>query len=210
MYKKYFLFSIILITILTANKAEAQSDSIKNHLMFVPHYLGFNGIRIDYERKISSNHWIQLSPELYFKEKSADSDYEEDSPFFETSSTLRKLVGVGVNAYHKIYLGISYRKPGAYISYGASAGYFEIEYANDYGSGTTSFNAFPKIGGDVIIGYDIGFNKNLIMIGFYTGLGFRYSFTDDDQIKKNFTRNMYDYAYSGNIFLIGIRIGTKF
>lgn len=213
MFQKYIGYCIVCVLLFYTKQVNAQYDSTRNHLMIVPHYLVFDGMRIDYELKIKNNHWIQLCPQFYFKENNSSSD-DNISPISitnnNTNTSLRRLFGVGLDAYHKIYLGISYRQPGAFISYGASANYFEIEYADEGNVSQTSTSSFSKIGGDVIIGYDLGFKKNLIIFGIYTGLGYRYSFTNNSQIKKNFTRSMYDYAYSGNIFLIGFRFGTKF
>jgi hypothetical protein len=197
-------FISVTIALITAN-AEAQNDSARNHLMIVPHYFAFNGIRIDYERHIKKNHWIQLSPQYYFGNVEQLVSYNSDYEF-------RNISGVGLDLYHKIYIAPEkYHRLSTYISYGVVVNYLTLKFINSGDSlKQTLSKSFPKVGGDLIIGFDVSIPHVPIIFGSYAGIGFRYSFTDNADVKGHFTKNYYDFAYSGNLFVFGFKLGVRF
>ena len=193
--KHVSIFLIIMLAIMPTVFIHAQSDSTKNHVMLVPQYLILNGVRIDYERKLTKTQWLQVCPMIYLGQKTKKSDnYDYDN-----------LVGIGGAVYHKLYSNSTGNGTGAYLSYGLMANYFLIEYPS-----TTKVNKtdFAKVGGDVIIGYDYAVSR--LLIGAWMGLGYRYTFTENKHIIKNFSDFAIDYAYSGNILNMGVKIGILF
>jgi len=203
---RQLLFTSIILALIT-NYAGAQRDSARNHLMIVPSYFSNNALRIDYEVNIGKRHWLQLSPQYYFGNTEFYTSYHSD---YE----LNNLSGYGLDIDHKIYVSPGRKfRPGTYFSYGIAFNYLTIQYTNTEGTQPIKQSqSFPKIGGDLMIGFDFAapFSKFPVIFGPYAGIGYRYSFTDDAGIKKHFTKSYYDFAYSGNLFIFGFKIGAWF
>lgn len=180
----------------------AQSDSIADEAVaFHPFYMASNGIRLDYDIHLAKNHWLIIGPQFYVAQRS-DKDFE---PRFS------ELFGLGGTVYHRIYLNKTSSCIGTYFSYGVSYNYFKLTYKEDNNTyAEESETRINRYGADIVIGYQAKLYDKLI-IDFYTGLGGRYSensFTGTTH--KSFNQDMFDYGFTGNVLVIGIRIGLVF
>lgn len=201
MIKQLAIITISLILFQSIN-AQEEETSFNEVLTFHPFHLVNSGIRIDYDRKIAGNHWIQICPQFYAAEQNESNDYRG----------YNELMGVGFSLYHRVYLGNKAPSLGTYFSYGATISHFNMKYDEPTSSRTnaTSETNINKFGGDIVVGYQLKAFERLI-IDVYAGLGSRYAdkkFTGPTQ--KEFNRYLYDYGYTGNVILGGVRIGFSF
>lgn len=199
MKKIILLLTFILIFINAFSQDEEKKETIYS---FVPQYLINRGIRVDIEKQLSGRHFLQICPQFYLSEKDEDS-------FLQDNNQYSFLIGGGLNVYDKIYAFEDYKKYGLYMSYGLSYNYFNIEYI-DYAAeaqiGATG--NIHKVGGDLILGYQF-FVKEIVSIDIYTGLGTRFSYMDADGADTDrFNSNYFGYNYTGNLLLLGLRIGV--
>lgn len=199
--KRTILIPIILLFAFI--KAFPQEEKThENIYSFVPQYLINRGIRVDIEKQLTQRHFLQICPQFYLSEKEEDNFVNSDNQF-------SYLIGGGLNIYDKIFVAESYKDYGLYFSYGLSYNYFYIEYLDDSGESELSAEAnISKLGGDLILGYQF-FIRDLVSIDIYTGLGTRISFMDaDGSDTDRFNTGYFGYNYTGNILLLGLRIGV--
>jgi hypothetical protein len=160
------------------------------------------GIRVDIEKQLSQKHFLQICPQFYLSEKQEDT-------FIDSQNQFSYLIGGGLNIYDKIFAAESYKDYGLYFSYGLSYSYFYIEYLDNSGASELSAKGnISKLGGDLILGYQF-FIRDLVSIDLYTGLGTRVSFMDADGADTDrFNTGFFGYNYTGNILLLGFRLGV--
>lgn len=170
-------------------------------ITFVPQYLIKNGIRIDYDIRLKSRHWLQVAPQFYLREHAPSSPGDHAYDF-------NKLAGTGLHLYHRYYPGGGPGKDGVYISYGLTWQYFHLLY--DEKILTNSIERYAHIhkwGGEVNIGL-IALLTDHLIFDIYAGLGTRHAFMRSDADKaRQFNGLFTDYGYSGNLINLGIRIG---
>lgn len=214
--KKIILITSILIS-LFIKPSTAQEDTTKLKgivYSFVPQYLINSGIRIDIEKQITPRSFIQICPQFYLGEKNNNNSsefYYDDTYYYDyyyDNDDYNKLVGGGLNIYHKVFANSNFLKKGIYFSYGLSYSYFEIDYYEKYLNSTINANAkIQKYGGDLLIGYQL-FLKNKLSIDVYTGLGVRNSNMETDSGNRDrFNSSYFGYNYTGNLMHLGFRIG---
>ena len=198
--KKYLLLPLLLFFILNGySQEEHKKETIYS---FMPQYLINRGIRVDVERQIGPRNYLMLCPQFYLSEK-------DDDNFAYEKNSFTYLIGGGLNVYHKIFAFENYKEYGLYLSYGISYNYFNIEYIDNSGDVDISAKGdIHKVGGDLILGYQF-FIKDVVSIDVFTGLGTRYSYmnaagADTDR----FNTSYFGYNYTGNILLLGLRIGV--
>lgn len=199
---KQLAISLALLISLQTAMAQDEEKTFGEVLSFHPFHLVNNGIRIDYDRRIGNNHWIQIGPQFYAAERTEDNDFRE----------YNELLGFGISIYHRIYVGDKKPSLGTYFSYGATINHFQLTYAEPTSSAINviSETQINKFGGDIIIGYQTKAFERLI-VDVYAGLGARYAdrnYTGATQ--KKFNKFMYDYGFTGNVLMGGIRIGFSF
>lgn len=202
---KLILYMLVLSAVTLCNQqASAQVDTINNEVIaFHPFHLIQNGIRVDYDRNICRNHWIQIGPQFYVAERSNDNYYGD----------FKNLMGVGISAFHRIYLGKTQQPLGVYFSYGLTYNYFNLQY-NDLPNNSITpkiaETTINKFGADIVIGYQTAVFDKLIL-DFYAGLGGRYSEkTYTGTQHRSFNEQMGDYGFTGNVIVLGIRLGFGF
>lgn len=190
--KKYFL--IVVALVLTTFQSNAQDEPLilkKTIISFVPQYLIIDGIRIDVERQLKGRHFLQICPQIYTNSATEYSNY------------YKEMIGGGLFVYHKYFPNTDFMNNGVYLSYGITYNYFHFSPNQDFPDvGVRNIN---KIGADFIIGIQV-FHKQIISIDFYTGAGIRNSFnnrTFNPDGSEDFPR----YDHSGNLFLLGFRLG---
>ena len=196
--------TVFIILIIAIIPAISQTDSSRNKVMsFVPQYLINNGIRVDYELRIHKNNWLQLCPQFYLTEKGSNSTSNSDN--------YNEVAGVGIFAYHKVYLNKRKLPFGAYFSYGATYNYFTIKFDETNNNVTTSENTqINKFGGDFLIGYQTIVSERIVL-DVYTGIGGRYSnYKYSGTTRPKYNDTYWDYGYTGNLMHLGFRIGIYF
>jgi hypothetical protein len=200
--KKRMIGLLFIIVSLSINHLSySQTDSLKSGVIaFHPFHLIQNGIRLDYDRNIGEKQWIQIGPQFYAVEYADDLNYHG----------FINLIGFGVSGYHRIYLSRKVKNFGTYISYGVSYNYFSLKYEYDSVNSSSiiaSNTNINKFGADVIIGYQMLVFDQLVL-DLYAGLGGRYSDRQYTGIKhESFSDSMIDYGYTGNVMILGIRLG---
>lgn len=203
-----FLTSFLFINFLIVD-SYGQEVSANKIYSFLPQYMFHRGIRIDIERKLKENRWIQICPQIYF----ANGEYEN------SGDTYNELFGAGLAVYSKRYINNNILtgendkidELGIYISYGLSYNYFYLNYLENYsyGSSTPYSTCIHKIGGDVLIGYQVLY-WDILSVDIYTGLGIRYSITKTEGMEDALFNNFYNgFGYTGNLMHLGLRIGIS-
>ena len=169
---------------------------------FMPQYLINRGIRIDVEKQLSGRHYLQLCPQFYLSERNEDN-------FVMDKNRYSYLIGGGINLYHKIFAFECFKEYGLYLSYGISYNYFSVEYTDDSEDvAVPAEGNIHKFGGDLILGYQFFF-RNVVSLDVFTGLGTRLSYMDAGGADTDrFNTGYYGYNYTGNILLLGLRIGV--
>lgn len=209
--KKIFFITIIIST-LFYSELKAQKDTTKLDgviYSFVPQYLINRGIRLDIEKQITPRSLIQICPQFYLGEQkdfNTNDIYYNDISYNEDD--FNKVIGGGINIYHKIFANSNFLDNGVYFSYGISYSYFEIDYFDEYLDNTiNATGTIQKVGGDLLIGYQFLF-KNKLSIDLYTGVGTRLSEMDTNaEDADRFNTNYFSYNYNGNLMHLGFRIG---
>ncbi|KAF5076535.1 hypothetical protein DSECCO2_160020 [anaerobic digester metagenome] len=200
--------SIVSIAMLLActstfgQQSDTAPDSLRASSMisFVPQYLINNGIRVDYDVRLSGNKWLQLAPQFYLREEGSDAITQNDEDYYN-------LIGTGLHVYYKNIPNIDFKRTNAYISYGVAWQLFRLEHNERVNDFVTPCNTtINKVGAEVTVGLLTTLGQN-IGIDFYAGLGFRHSFytTNANSISR-FKGGYLDYGYTGNIILLGVRL----
>jgi len=198
--KKYLLLSLLFLLFFNVYPQEEKNK--ETIYSFLPQYLINRGIRIDIEKQIGPRHYLQICPQFYLSEKDEDN-------FALDKNKFSYLIGGGLNIYHKIFTFEDFKKYGLYLSYGLSYNYFNIEYIDYSGEvGVSAVGNIHKVGGDLIIGYQFFF-REVVSLDVFTGLGTRYSYMDAGSADTDrFNTGYFGYNYTGNILLLGLRIGV--
>lgn len=172
-------------------------------ISFVPQYLLNNGLRFDYDVKITDRHWLQFSPMVFYRENKTENH--------ERHYDLNRLSGAGIHAYHRFYPHKGFGHSSFYISYGVAYQNYHILYdAWEERDLMEKYSRINKYGIDVIIGTYTHLQNNFIL-DFYAGLGFRHSaLSSNAENPETFKNSYFEYGYSGNIMLLGLRIGLPF
>jgi hypothetical protein len=198
---KNLLISSVFLFLTFSAKAQNDSLAFDEVLSFHPFHFVNNGIRIDYDRHLGKGHWLQIGPQFYVAERSVD-QYDDLREF-------KDLLGVGVSIYHRIYVGKEKPLKGTYFSYGFTYNHFNLKYDNTT-TKEEEETEINKFGGDIVIGYQTMFMDKLV-VDFYAGLGGRYAdlrYRGDTH--KKFNDFIYDYGFTGNVIIMGVRIGFGF
>ncbi len=198
------LFIVFLSAIILPSATFGQPEktgSGKVIVSFVPQFLINNGIRIDYDRQINENNWLQVAPQFYLRERSSSSDNEFTDRY-------NSLLGAGLHVYHRYYPGKGAGINGVYLSYGLTCQFFNLQYDEKIMTNSVErYSKITKTGAEINIGKMVKIS-NLFIVDFYTGLGFKYSFLKSDAKEPKRFDNFYtDYGYTGNILNLGVRIG---
>jgi len=195
---------IILSVIITGSLYAQEVSNYSRLISFSPQYLINNGIRLDYERKISSNKWLVVAPQLYLAEKksrSAEDNVGRDD--------FNLMAGAGLSLALKNY-ALKDDNFGAYIGYGLYYNYFYTEYFEDTDNEEEIKANIHKTGFDIILGYQLVV-YNIATLDIYTGFGARKSFIDNGEYSNDkFNGFPVGFNMTGNILLLGIKIGILY
>ena len=175
----------------------------RHMISFVPQYLLNNGLRVDYDIRISGQHWLQFSPMVFYRENKTVNN--------ERYYDLNRLSGAGIHAYHRFYPQKGFGHSNFYFSYGIAYQNYHILYdTTEERDRVERYSRINKYGADVIIGAYTHLQNNFIL-DFYAGLGLRHATLSSNAENPEEYKGMYfEYGYSGNIMLLGVRIGLPF
>ena len=200
--KRIFLLPLIFLAWLPVHGQDSELPRKETVYSFEPHYLINRGIRVDIGKPFGVRNMIQICPQFYLSER-------DDDNFWQDRNQYSYLIGGGMNVYNKLFAFSNYMDYGLYLSYGVGYQFFYLEYT-DY-SDESEFSAsgtIHKIGADLILGYQF-FIHEIVSVDIYTGLGTRYSLMDADGADTNrFNTAYFGYNYTGNLLLLGVRIGV--
>lgn len=171
----------------------AQPEEAGEIISFYPQYLFFHGIKAGWENHLKKNQWLIVSPEIY---------YDENTDQWDNS--YKTVYGGGITLHHKSYLDEQVNNT-PYFALQTGYNYFSIE---GYRYGDNEINpGIHQISG----GFTLGIQPRLfskIFLDLYLGAELTKSFAINNQNAEmeSFKQNMWDYAYTGPVFLIGLKI----
>jgi hypothetical protein len=131
------------------------------------------------------------------------------------------MIGGGLGISKKIFLSKKSTIEGMYLSFGGTYRYFNIdgnsftwvEFTGDDGMTYQDMEDIKydlninSLHANAIIGYQYSLIPNLY-IDVFMGFGIKYSIHSSPQnITVKYNRGYYDYGYTGNQFIGGIRLG---
>lgn len=213
-------FSIYAQNEETVSTEQSKVRPVNKFIYFVPQYLFIDGTRMEFEYRKNPSHAFLFSGTVYtgaLSESSLLGDSDD------------KWFGANAEVLHKIYLADALPQTYKYSNqiYLAHGPYYQhatvtykgygwkpstIDDLNvlQYQEGEQTLT-IDKIGYSAILGVQI-VTESRLTIDLYTGLGFRHSFTKKTAPDDNKTYNdtWLTPAYSGNILLLGIKIGVAF
>ena len=197
---------ILLLTLISI--AVSAQDSIpakKRIISFSPQYLINYGVRLDFERKISPNKYLVIAPQLYLAEQNNKTD-----DILTDIDDFNLLAGTGLAVSIKNF-ALKDGNFGAYLGYGLFYNYYYTEYFEDAEFEPEEVKAnIHKMGFDIILGYQLVL-YDVAIVDIYTGMAARKSFIDNgDYSDERFTSSPLGYNLTGNIFLLGIKIGIMY
>ncbi|GEM_PF-314424 len=216
--KKLFAFCFVISSAFSLD-CYAQTDvdvdyfpGYRQAICVVPQYAVISGIRIDYERKISSrNQWLVFSPQ-YYSNSNGYSGYHD-------------MTGTGLNVFYKQYLWQADRKNGhdhsrskLYFSAGPTFQYFSLlsieEVPEEFTENGITYIQFHseevptriyKLGLNVDFGYQVTLNR--FILDFYLGIGMRHALDENGEKMDDLNDDWLDYGYSGALMDGGVRLG---
>lgn len=169
-------------------------------ISFVPQYFFINGLRLDYDLGINSNHWLQMAPVFFFR------DSPSDGALATTRSSNQK--GAGLHVYHRYYPAEGFAAKNIYLAYGPMYHYNNLQYQDSPDTDHPErYASIHKTGFDILLGFNTLWSDNMT-IDLFVGMGLRHSFIHSDAVNPEKFNNSYiDFGYSGNVLLMGFRIG---
>ena len=219
--KKAILSSLIVLLAFSAfaqfdfmsgqQNNNTQQNITKVSLSLVPHYLAFYGLRADYDYQNGHKAYV-FAPQLFFISR-------ETHPISYRDADLYKLYGAGLQVNRKFIRSTSYNYTG-YLSVGLGYNFFYTKFKEFIPEATTLYDntvylySMQDITGMIHrleVNATVGLENNLpsgIMLEPYLGIGYRYSMPFYSADILNPFDRAFDYAYTGPIFIIGLKIGV--
>jgi hypothetical protein len=183
----------------------------------MPQYLIMNGLRFDFDFRISDvkDRWLIAGTHFYFKERSP----LDNSQFSYSDNNMTRLLGGALDLQLRNYIDAGKDPEGPYISFGGGLAFFDITYykyhwfeysengmqfydyrLGDFRRNISQFKVCAQIGYQVV--------TNDIVMDFFTGFGLKYSSFDKQRgDPRNLTYYYWSYGYSGTYMTLGLRLG---
>ena len=175
----------------------------------VPQYAITSGTRIDFDIRLpGKNQWLVVAPQLYLVTENSNLwDFEE-------------MTGVGIDLYHRIFIGQGKDPRGAYLAYGTMRQYRSVRddglTAYHYREDNATYIGLQekmmqtgiwKTGGNLIFGYQLLASRS-VYFDFYLGTGIRFSFDNRTSGLHSYYNEWWgDLGYSGTLMVGGFRFG---
>jgi hypothetical protein len=190
----YPFLTLLLFSNVSGMAQVREKESVRDAgflVMLTPQYLTIKQLRIEFDQKITGQHWLTLAPH-----------YVQNHQRYQTHS------GFGLVATYKFFLGDS----PSYLGGGGQFTYHTFEnYAKDavsqldmwlYQTKTTQY------GINAVAGYYARILPH-ILADFYAGVGYRFASTKStDGIKHSFGNSFFDYDKTGLLIVFGVRVGV--
>lgn len=169
-------------------------------ISFVPQYFLINGLRLDYDLAFNSNHWLQMAPVFFYRDSSSD------GALATTRNSNQR--GAGIHVYHRFFPAKGFPAAKVYLAYGPMYHFNKLQYEDRSETDRPErFTAIHKTGFDILLGFNTLWSDNMT-IDLFVGMGLRHSFIHSDAVNPEKFNNSYiDFGYSGNVLLMGFRIG---
>ena len=220
--KRISLIFLLLLSISVVNAQYLKKDTTfvkpSYKFSFTPHYLIYNGIRLDFEKEFKEKNWYVISPTFYL---GRNSDFDESK--ITDDNYYKNLYGAGLGFYYKHILGNSLIV-NAYFSAGARFNYFYIDYYNyqwittvEDGNEIINYELQEineqifRLDGNLTLGLETEFYQRLYM-DTYFGLALRYSYpyiSKDGITSEKFDDFMWRYGYTGAAIVLGVKFGIN-
>lgn len=177
----------------------APIDAFKNNSLSLSLYpLIYNGLSIQYDRRIASKHWLKLAP-VYYSTINYSTLRQTDFQYMQ---------GLDLSLYH-VYDYYQNQQKGFKLSlqYGILYG------QNDITTVAKTRTKIEKYGIDIMLSVRKMIGENFFF-DFYIGYGNRW--TNNVIVNQHkpgqgeYDQFMFDYGYSGPILDIGINLGLAF
>ncbi len=197
-----------------------------NAISFVPQYAFFNGIRIDYEKRIkNTDHWLVIAPQ-FFLDAANTNYYNSRSNSYDNYESM---TGIGINLYYKSIVYKSNKvnwksglpRHSLYLSAGPNYQHFTLtnteEVAVPYIEDGTTYYKFDvqevkksinRFGGIGNVGWQLAFDRFLLDL--YLGVAIKYSMDENGELIKTNSPQWTDMSYSGILLDGGVRVGMFF
>jgi hypothetical protein len=200
-------------------QAQTEKAAPKYAISAEPFYLINGGLRLNMEKKLQSNDWVELNLTGYWLPHSDilpnSYRWEDRGGYLIPNADFNRisgLSGLGIGATYKHYLS-SFFLVNPAISYTwynvENAAYDFLPYKED---GLTFYDyvwtytnqPFHKLSMQVTLGFRTS-PKHLFFLENYLGLGYAHSFYDKN--KSNYTETMFGYGYRGPYLTLGVKLG---
>lgn len=203
---------LILITTLSClaieNVAFSQHDSIQNNISVVLTQHIFRGTRLQYERRINSQLWLQVAPMHHYSEK----------PFGEAEA----FWGIGGALGAKLFLNNKHQARGLFLLGSLDYNYFDLSHYGSYLE-PTQWNGFAAyVPAEGFLHQKVNRWKGMLSLGVQNvmwnvtlggrmGVGYQHSFIDvEHNDTPIMTDTIFGFAYSGYTYNISVYIGVIF
>ena len=225
MYRFFILLFLCYLFPTGRMQAQTTEDKTPQYAISIePMYLSNGGLGLNLEKKIRSNHWVELNLKGYYLPHGEDIQEEDfllhswySEGYITINSNFNRisgLSGLGIGATYKYYFFRRYM-----VNTTFSYNWYNVEYAAynfypyiedgltfyDY-TWTDIHQTFHKLGLQVAIGVRSKFER-WIFAEPYAGLGYTCSFYNQD--KQSFNETMFGYGYQGFYLTAGIKLGLN-
>jgi len=179
------------------------------NVFLVPHYILYNGLRIDFERVKASKAWV-FAPQFYYLKRSSH-------PLSYSDVALNTVLGTGIGFYRKFVKSSTANFLG-YWALGGSINYFGLGYkqytwvARQFYDQTVYDYELVSSRGSLLrfeFSATIGIETklwNFLIFEPYLGSGYRYTIPFLPETTNPFD-TYFSIGYTGPIFVLGFKFG---
>ncbi len=220
--KKIFVLIILTFFFLFANSQFVKRDSTffqpKIKLTFTPHHLIYNCLKLNVEKELKNNDWLDIPIEMYYGRRMSNSENVTTR-----SNYYDNLYGLGIGANYKHFFPF-YNMKNLYFSVGGMYHFFFLNYKSsiwqiEIVNGTQQYHLnevdvyeqINRFNANINVGIETEMYEKIYFDMFF-GLGQRYSlpFYNFEISENKFDQTMWAYGYSGTVIFIGMRIGLLY
>lgn len=204
------------------NENDKASSKAANYTIGLhPSYLMNGGMRIDLDKKLSPDKWLQFTATGYFmNNRSLDGEgWSTPNSYYDYFSSL-KGAGLGA-AYKSFFMSRSTSTPRFYVSTGLYYTHYNVSYPGRcyesftedgltywrYKVGNRSI-MYNKLNTNICLGFQNPAIKKNFFIDFYLGIGYSYSFFNQND--NPFDTGVFSFGYRGIEPVGGLRMGFAF
>lgn len=223
MYRNLFII-LMLYCLFPSGRLQAQTTEEKTAqyaISFEPNHLLNGGLRLNLEKKIRANDWMELNMTGYYlPNRSIQSNHDYswwwNGDDYSTSNAdfgyISGLSGLGIGGTYKHYFFFPFS-----INTALSYNWYNVEYMGyDFypytEDGLTFYDSkwanvhqpFHKLAMHVALGIRSSVERPFF-VECYAGLGGAYSFYDEN--KRNYNQTMFGYGYRGFYLTMGVKLG---